>query len=145
MKRGWKVGRARKTVLLACAIIMPFTGLGVVAPSAKVAVLLFAIGLMAHQAWMANLFTTPSDVFPKQAVGVTNGFGVGVGAIGGALFSGLIPGHVIPILGYVPVLLTMSCFYLIAWLIVHKLMGNLEQISGFEIGDLELEIQKQKA
>jgi MFS transporter, ACS family, aldohexuronate transporter len=144
MKRGWKVGRARKTVLLACAIIMPFTGLGVVAPSAKVAVLLFAIGLMAHQAWMANLFTTPSDVFPKEAVGVTNGFGVGVGAVGGALFSGLIPGHVIPILGYVPVLLTMSCFYLIAVLIVHKLMGNLEQIEGFEIGDSGLEIQKQK-
>jgi ACS family hexuronate transporter-like MFS transporter len=133
IKRGWKVGKSRKTVLLACAIIMPFSGLGVVAQSANVAVLLFAIGLAAHQAWMANLFTTPADVFPKEAVGVTNGFGTGLGALGGALFSGLIPGHVIPVLGYVPVLLTMSCFYLIAWLIVHKLMGNLEQIEGFEI------------
>jgi ACS family hexuronate transporter-like MFS transporter len=130
--RGWDVGRSRKTVMLACAIIMPFSGLGVVARTGSAAVLLFAMGLAAHQAWMANLFTTPADVFPKQAVGVTNGFGTGLGALGGALFSGLMPGHVIPIFGYVPVLLTMSCFYLIAWAIVHRLMGNLEPIAGFE-------------
>jgi ACS family hexuronate transporter-like MFS transporter len=135
IRRGRRVGKARKAVMLACAIVMPFTGLGVIAPSGQTAVLLFAAGLAAHQAWMANLFTTPSDVFPKQAVGVTNGFGVCIGAVGGALFSGLIPGHVIPILGYVPVLLTMSCFYLIARMIVHTLMGNLEPIAGFEIRD----------
>ena len=145
INRGWAVGRSRKTVMLTCAILVPFAGLGVVAPSASAAVLLFALGLAAHQAWMANLFTTPADVFPKQAVGVTNGFGTGLGALGGALFSGLIPGHVIPILGYVPVLLTMSCFYLIAYLIVHKLMGNLEPIAGFETGDSEFETQKQNA
>jgi len=31
--------------------------------------------------------------------------------------------------GYIPVLLTMSFFYLIAWALVHKLMGNLEMVS----------------
>jgi ACS family hexuronate transporter-like MFS transporter len=145
IKRGWSVGRSRKTVMLACAVIMPFSGLGVIAQSATAAVLLFGIGLASHQAWMTNLFTTPADVFPKQAVGVTNGFGVCVGALGGALFSGLIPGRVIPILGYVPVLLTMSCFYLIAWLLVHFFMGNLEPIAaGFKMRDAELELEEQK-
>jgi ACS family hexuronate transporter-like MFS transporter len=135
IKRGWTVGKSRKTPLLACAIIMPFSGLGVIAHSATAAILLFGISLGAHQAWMTNLFTTPADVFPKQAVGVANGLGVCLGALGGALFSGLIPGYLIPIAGYVPILLTMSCFYLIAWGIVHKLMGNLEPIALEEISD----------
>jgi ACS family hexuronate transporter-like MFS transporter len=95
-----------------------------------VAVLSFGVSMAAHAAWMTNLFTTPADVFPKQAVGVANGLGVCIGALGGALFSGLIPGYVIPVAGYVPVLLTMSCFYLIAWMLFHRLMGNLEPIEG---------------
>lgn len=128
IKRGWPVGKARKRALLLFAVVMPVCGLGVVVPNARLAVLLFGLATAAHQAWMTNLFTTPSDVFPAQAVGSTNGFGVSIGAFGGALFSGLIPGTVIPVVGYVPVLLTMSCFYLIAWFIVHRLMGDLEPV-----------------
>jgi len=130
INHGWGVGRSRKTVMLACAVIMPFAALGVLAESSVFAVLLFGIGMAAHAAWMTNLFTTPADVFPKQAVGVANGFGACVGALGGALFSGLIPGYVIPITGYVPVLLTMSCFYLIAWGLVHELMGDMAPIGA---------------
>jgi sugar phosphate permease len=78
---------------------------------------------------MTNLFTTPADVFPKQAVGSANGLGVCLGGLGGALFSGLIPGYVIPVAGYIPVMLTMSCFYLIAWLFVDRLMGNMTAIT----------------
>ncbi|MGD0101179.1 MAG: MFS transporter [Acidobacteriota bacterium] len=140
IKRGWTVSKARKIPMLVCAIIMPFSALGVIAPSATAAVLLFGIGLGAHQAWMASLFTTPSDVFPKQAVGVANGLGVCLGALGGALFSGLIPGHIIPLVGYVPVLLTMSFFYLIGLAILHKLMGNLEPIALEEISDSRFQI-----
>jgi ACS family hexuronate transporter-like MFS transporter len=129
IRRGWPVGSARKTVMIICAIIMPLSALGVVVRIDTLAVLLFGVGMAAHAAWMTNLFTTPADVFPKQAVGSANGVGVCVGALGGALFSGLIPGYLIPVTGYVPVLLTMSCFYLIAWALVHKLMGNLEPLT----------------
>jgi MFS transporter, ACS family, hexuronate transporter len=128
IKRGWPVGKAHKRIMLLCAAVMPVCGLGVVVANARLAVLLFGLATAAHQAWMTNLFTTPADVFPVQAVSSTNGFGVSIGAFGGALFSGLIPGTVIPVVGYVPVLLTMNCFYLIAWLIVHWLMGNLEPV-----------------
>lgn len=133
MKRGWTVGKARKTTMLFCALVMPMCSLGVVVTNAQLAVLLFGLATAAHQAWMTNLFTTPADVFPAQAVGSTNGFGVCVGGLGGALFSGIIPGTVIPLLGYVPVLMTMSCFYLVAWFVMHRLMGNLEMIPLHEI------------
>jgi len=128
IRRGWNVGRARKTVMLVCAVLMPAATLGLFAKSAAVTVLFFGISMAAHAAWMTNLFTTTTDVFPKQAVGVANGFGVCIGALGGALFSGLIPGYMIPVTGYIPILLAMSCFYLVAWLLVHKLMGNLETV-----------------
>jgi ACS family hexuronate transporter-like MFS transporter len=128
MKRGWAVGKARKGTMLFCAAIMPAFSLSVLVPNAWHAVILFGLATAAHAAWATNLFTTTSDVFPAQAVGSTNGFGTSLGGFGGALFSGLIPGAVIPVVGYVPVLLTMSCFYLIAWLIMHRMMGNLEPV-----------------
>ncbi len=129
IKNGWSVGKARKTVMLVCACIMPVAALGVFADRSAVTVLFFGISMAAHAAWMTNVFTTTADVFPKQAVGVANGFGNCIGGIGGALFSGLIPGYIIPVVGYVPVLLTLSCFYLIAFLLIHKLMGNLEPVA----------------
>lgn len=129
IRRGWTVGRARKATMLFCAIVMPACSLGVIVPDAWVAVFLFGLATAAHQAWMTNLFTSPADVFPPEAVGSTNGFGVCLGGFGGALFSGVIPGMVIPRVGYVPVLLGMSCFYIIAWWVVHRMMGNLEMVT----------------
>ena len=133
IKRGWTVGRSRKATMLFCAVVMPACALGVVVQNARLAVVLFGLATAAHQAWMTNLFVTPADVFPAEAVGSTNGFGVCLGGLGGALFSGIIPGMVIPHVGYVPVLLGMSCFYIIAWFIVHRMMGNLEMVSLHEV------------
>jgi ACS family hexuronate transporter-like MFS transporter len=133
IKNGWTVGRARKATMLFCAVVMPACTLGVVVQNAWLAVVLFGLATAAHQAWMTNLFITPADVFPAEAVGSTNGFGVCLGGFGGALFSGIIPGTVIPHVGYVPVLLGMSCFYIVAWFIVHRMMGNLEMVSLHEV------------
>jgi MFS transporter, ACS family, aldohexuronate transporter len=133
IKQGWTVGKARKATMLFCALVMPVCGLGVIVPDARLAVLLFGLATAAHQAWMTNLFISPADVFPAEAVGSANGFGVCLGGLGGALFSGVIPGLVIPHIGFVPVLLTMSGFYIIAWLFVHTMMGNLEMVSIHEI------------
>jgi ACS family hexuronate transporter-like MFS transporter len=46
------------------------------------------IGLAAgvHQAWSANLFTTVSDMFPKQAVASVIGLGGTAGCLCGMLF-----------------------------------------------------------
>ncbi len=129
IKRGWKVGKARKMTLLFCAIVMPACTLGVVVQDARLAVFLFGLATAAHQAWMTNLFIMPADVFPSQAVGSANGFGVCLGGLGGALFSGIIPGTVIPHIGYVPVLMGMSCFYIVAWIVIHRMMGDLEMVT----------------
>ena len=47
-----------------------------------------------HQAWSANIFTFPSDMNPKQAVGSVTGLG---GTAGGSILFAASAGHVIPI------------------------------------------------
>jgi ACS family hexuronate transporter-like MFS transporter len=48
-----------------------------------------AIGLAAaaHQGWSANLFATPTDMFPSTAISTVVGIGGAVGAAGGAAFT----------------------------------------------------------
>ena len=85
IKRGWSVNAGRKTAMLVCALaVLPM----VFASGAKdlwVAVTLIGVAAAAHQGWSANLFTTVSDMFPRQAVGSVVGFGGMMGAIGGML------------------------------------------------------------
>jgi ACS family hexuronate transporter-like MFS transporter len=128
MKLGWHISRARKTTMLACAIVMPLSALGMVVENTNLAILLFGLGTAAHQAWSANLFTLPSDVFPQQSVGTANSIGVFTGAMGGALFSGLVPGYLLGPIGYTPILITMSCFYLIAWGLIDRWMGDFSPV-----------------
>jgi len=126
MKRGWEKGKARKTAMLICAIAMPVAALGVVVPNLTLAIGLFSIATSAHQGFSANLYTTTSDVFPKSALGSVNGIGGCMGGLGGVIAVAIVPGYLIKIVGYVPLFLVMSSFYLIALFILHKLMGDLK-------------------
>ena len=132
LKRGWAPGRARKTAMALCAALMPIAALGVVVPSPMWAIFLFGLALAGHQGWSANLYTTTSDVFPKNAVASVIGIGGAAGGIAGVLFSAVIPGYVIPVVGYRPVFLIMGFFYVIAWIAVHHYMGDLTRIKASE-------------
>jgi ACS family hexuronate transporter-like MFS transporter len=82
---GWSMNRARKGGMLLFALcVVPI--LGVTGASDWGAVLLIGLAGAAHQAFSANLFTTVSDSFPKQAVASIIGIGGMAGAIGGMLF-----------------------------------------------------------
>lgn len=129
MGRGWPAGKARKASMLLCALLMPVAALGVLVKDGTYAVLLFSLATAAHQAWMTNLFTATSDIFPQEAVGSINGVGGSFGSFGGVFIASLIPGYVIGKIGYVPLFLIMSCLYLVAMLAIHVLMGDLKPIT----------------
>ena len=79
------VGRGRKVAMLVFAIaVLPILMVGSVGPWG--AVLLIGLAGAAHQAWSANLFTTVSDMFPKDAVASLVGIGGMAGSIGGIVF-----------------------------------------------------------
>jgi ACS family hexuronate transporter-like MFS transporter len=128
IRRGWPDGRARKTALAVCALTMPFTSLAIFVPSSWFAVIVIGVALAAHQGWSANLFTTTSDVFPKRAVASVVSVGGCAGGLGGALFSGYVPGVIITNFGYTPVFLAMGCFHITGLVILNWLMGDLKPV-----------------
>jgi MFS transporter, ACS family, hexuronate transporter len=84
-RRGYTQSRARKTGMLIFAVmVLPI--LGVTHVGDWTAVVLIGLAGAAHQAWSANLFTSVSDVFPKQAVASVVGIGGMAGSVGGILF-----------------------------------------------------------
>jgi ACS family hexuronate transporter-like MFS transporter len=125
IQRGWSVNAARKTTMLACALgVVPIV-FASQAKSVWVAVGLVSLAAAAHQGWSANIFTTASDMFPKQAVGSVVGIGGLAGGIGGMLIVKVV-GYVLEWTGsYVPVFLMAGCAYLIALLVMHLLAPRL--------------------
>jgi ACS family hexuronate transporter-like MFS transporter len=128
IRKGWRQGKARKTAMGLCAGAMPIAAMAVLAPSPIAAVALVSLATAAHQGWSANLFTTTSDIFPRQAVASVTGIGGCAGGLGGFLFSAIIPGFLIGRFGYTPVFLAMACFHLTALVLLHRLMGEIRPI-----------------
>ncbi|MCZ2155969.1 MAG: MFS transporter [Bryobacterales bacterium] len=129
IRRGMPNARARKTAMLSMVLCMPVAALCAFAPGAVLAVALVSLATAAHQGWSANLFTTTSDVFPKQAVASVTGFGGAVGAFGGVIFTGLLPGYIVQNFGYVPMFLIMGTFHLIAFSCVQFFMKDMKPVA----------------
>src|SRR5580704_470557 len=78
---------SRKLTMFGCALLVtPVMGAARVA-NLWGAVALISLATAAHQAFAANLFTLPSDLFPRKAVGSVVGIGGAVGAVGGMLMA----------------------------------------------------------
>jgi ACS family hexuronate transporter-like MFS transporter len=91
------------------------------------AVAIIAIAAAGHQAWSANLFTTVSDMFPKNAVGSVTGIGVMAGGLGGVTIQ-LLTGRLTdlykdtPQHAYLIMFVICALAYLIAWSIMKMLV-----------------------
>jgi ACS family hexuronate transporter-like MFS transporter len=127
IKRGWTVNRARKTVMLAMALLIVPTTFASQAPGMWSAVIIVGIAAAAHQAWSANVYTLASDMFPKAAVGSVVGIGAFAGAMGGVLFQ-RVTGRVLQANGsdYAPIFVVCGLAYVTAWTIIHVLAPRLE-------------------
>jgi ACS family hexuronate transporter-like MFS transporter len=126
LRRGWSVNRARKSTMLLCAVsVIPIVFAAQV-QSLWAAVGLIGLAAASHQGWSANLFTLPSDMFPRRAVASVVGIGGFGGAVGGMLIS-TFTGFVLQFTGsYVPVFVMAGSAYLIAWLFIHVLAPELK-------------------
>ncbi|MBL7856991.1 MAG: MFS transporter [Cyclobacteriaceae bacterium] len=124
---GWTVNRARKTTMFICALCVVPIVFASTTHNLYLAIALIALATAAHAGWSANIFTTTSDMFPKQAVGSVVGIGGMVGATGGALFAAA-AGLIRVQFGYLPLFIMAGCAYLLALLIIHLIVPNLEQV-----------------
>ena len=93
LKAGFSANAARKLTMLLCAICVTPIYFAQSIDNLWVAVGVIGLATAAHQAFSANLYTLPSDIFPRGAVGSVVGIGGMIGAIGGmgmAQFTGYI-------------------------------------------------------
>jgi ACS family hexuronate transporter-like MFS transporter len=92
-------------------------------------VALIGLAAAAHQGWSANLFTLPSDMFARPAVGSVVGIGGTAGAIGGMLIATL-TGAILQFTGsYVPVFIIAGVAYLAALAVIQALAPGLRPVS----------------
>ena len=98
-----------------------------------IAVVLIGVAAAAHQGWSCNLFTTTSDMFPRQAVGSVVGFGGMAGALGGATMA-VATGYILQSTGqnYSIVFMIAGTAYLIALFVIHLLVPNLQPVDDTE-------------
>jgi len=128
MSMGWSINKARKITMLICALLALPVMFASYADSVWLAVLIIGVATAAHQGFSANLYTLPSDVFPRGAVGSVVGIGGMLGAVGGMVFSKYI-GQVLEKIGtYTPIFIVAGSAYLIALLVVHLLTPKMEPV-----------------
>ena len=128
IKRGWSVNAGRKTAMLLCAVCVVPVVLVTQVENMWVAIWLVGLAAAAHQGWSANLFTTASDMFPKQAVGSIVGLGGMAGALG-AMGILKLTGYILEHTGsYTLLFLIAGSAYLIALATLHLLVPKLETV-----------------
>jgi ACS family hexuronate transporter-like MFS transporter len=136
INRGWSPNAARKTAMLACALCVLPMALAPVFKTLWVTIVLISLAAAGHQGWSANLFTLPSDTFPRRAVASVVGIGGMAGAVGNMVVS-LAVGYVLAFTGnnYAPLLVASGVAYLFALLVIHLLAPRLVPAAvGAEVG-----------
>ena len=130
IRLGYTVNRARKlTMLLASVLVVPVM-FAMHADNLWLAVAIVGLATAGHQAFSATLYTFPSDVFPKQAVGTVVGIGGTAGAIGGMLMAKY-AGWVLDGIGsYTPIFIVAGTVYILALIVVHTLSPRLKPVAG---------------
>jgi len=128
MRNGWTKRRARIFTMLVCAVIVPSAIAVAMGGSVLRTVLFFSVAAGAHQAFSSLAYTTPGDVFPAAAVGTVQGLGGFAGAMSSVIFSAVIPGYLIPLFGYTPILIVLSFGYLAAVLVYATAFGNFNPV-----------------
>ncbi len=126
IKAGRTPNFARKLTMLICALCVTPIWFAQSLDSLWSAVLVIGLATAAHQAFSANLYTIPSDMFPRGAVGSVIGIGGTVGALGG-MGMALFTGYILDKTGgsYEVLFAICASAYLLALLVIHLLTPRL--------------------
>src|SRR5262245_27384941 len=125
--RGWSVDRARKTVILLAALLMPAGIFAAFVENPLVALALIGVVLFGFQVWINNVQTMPSDFFSDTHVASVAGLG-GTGAGIGSMIFIFATGWIVDHFSYVPVLVTAGLLAPIGTFVLFRLSGPIRQL-----------------
>lgn len=121
IRRGVPWIKARTTVLLLGASLMPVAILAPRVPEAWMAIAATCVAMLGHALWISNLLTLPTDMFPATRVGTASGLSGMGGALGGML-ANMGTGYVVAAYGYTPIFLVAGLMHPLALGIVGALL-----------------------
>jgi MFS transporter, ACS family, hexuronate transporter len=128
-RHGLSMAKARFSAMLLCACLAVPVLFANRLPSLWSAVALLSVAAAAHQGFSANLFTIPSDLFPKKAVASVVGIGGTAGSVGGVLFS-LVTGWILQATHSYTLLFSVAAgTYLVALLLLFLIVPKLTPIA----------------
>ncbi|MGB9747532.1 MAG: MFS transporter [Bacteroidales bacterium] len=136
ISRGVAVYKSRRRAMLLFALlVIPIVFTQTKGISLWSAIALISLAAACHQAWSANIFTTVSDMFPKNAVASVTGIGGMAGAVGGMLVA-VFAGNVLEFwekkgsiqTGYFTLFIIAGTAYLIAWILFNLVAKKMEPV-----------------
>lgn len=128
MRRGFSANAARKLTMLACSVLVMPIFFAQYVDNLWLAVAIVGLATAAHQAFSANLYTIPSDMFPRGAVGSVVGIGGTVGAIGGMMMAKF-TGYILQTTGSYGVIFAVAgSVYIVAVGVIHLLSPRLARV-----------------
>jgi ACS family hexuronate transporter-like MFS transporter len=133
MAHGRSANRSRKTAMLLAALCAVPIAFAARCPSVGAAVCLIGLACAGHQAFSANLYAMPGDLYPRSSAGSV----VGLGGLAGALGSMALAkyaGIVLQALGsFEPIFLIASATYLVALTAIHIIVPDYRPVRPSEI------------
>ncbi|MEN6607301.1 MAG: MFS transporter, partial [Bryobacteraceae bacterium] len=127
--RGLSINKARKTMLVASALLTPVSILSVFVSDAETAVFLMSVLMFAHGFWITNYMTMIGDMFPGRVVATVVGLTGTAGGIGGFLTSPLI-GRIVQNFSFAPVFIAAGLIYPISALIILALVREIKRLDA---------------
>ncbi len=122
--KGWPVGTARLTAMLAPAFFMPGAIMAYYTENFALCVAFVTLATACHQAWSANLFTAATDLFPAKVSGAVVGLGATTGGIGG-MFMTLLSAMVIQWTGnQQAIFIWAGLMHPVSWLLLRFWLGK---------------------
>ncbi len=128
IRKGWQVGRARKTVFVGgCLGVLLLSGT-IFTPSLFLIALLFGLSTFSYAAASTMALVLPSDLFPSQSVASVSGMS-GTGAGIGTILSTYLIGLVSDRYSFEPILITASLIPTLGAVLVLSLIRKSPGIS----------------
>jgi ACS family hexuronate transporter-like MFS transporter len=129
-KMGLSPANARLAAMLLCACLVVPIFTVTYLKSEWAAIALFSLAAGAHCGWSANIFTTPSDMFPRSAVGSVTGIGGMAGSVGSILLA-TFAGYILQMThSYASLFAIAASAYLVALLIIVLLAPGLKKVEA---------------
>lgn len=126
--RGCSVSFSRKITMLGSALLVAPVVVAARVSDLWTAVALLSLATAAHQAFAANLFTYPSDLFSRSAVGSVVGIGGSLGAVGGMMMAHYAGWALGTIGSYTPIFALCAVVYALALGVIHVASPRYEPV-----------------